>query len=141
MYLSIYFILQIWHHVTSSSSPKLKLSWKVNVLNQFRTLRQPRQCNSKVSSKRTSNYVLESGKNDGIRVLKVRKDIFTRTNFNLYLTILHFVLFKHSPYFLITARNCTRIVRLYNNFYKTSGVFNYSPLMICRIKMKLTFSL
>jgi len=41
----IHLIHLIWHHVTSSSSPKSKRPWKVNILNRFRTSRQPRQRN------------------------------------------------------------------------------------------------
>ena len=41
----IHLIHQIWHRATSGSSPKSKRPCKVNILNRFRTSRQPRQRN------------------------------------------------------------------------------------------------
>jgi len=41
----IHLIHRIWHHVTSGSSPNSKWRWKVNILNRFRTSRQPQQRN------------------------------------------------------------------------------------------------
>ena len=44
-YVLIHLIDRIWHRVTSDSSPKSKWPRKVNVLNRFRTSRQPLQRN------------------------------------------------------------------------------------------------
>ena len=66
----IHLIHRIWHRATSGSSPKSKWPWKVNVLNRFRTSRQPRQRNWRHSRKRTSRTASESGKNDGISVFE-----------------------------------------------------------------------
>jgi len=41
----IHLIHRIWHRATSGSFPKSKWPWKGNVLNRFRTSRQPRQHN------------------------------------------------------------------------------------------------
>ena len=38
----IHLIHRIWHRATSGSSPQSKWPWKVNVLNRFRTPKQPR---------------------------------------------------------------------------------------------------
>ena len=83
----IHLIHWIWHHATSGSSPKSKWPWKVNVLNQFRTLRQPRQPNLRHSRKRISRTASESSKNNGISVFEVRGSILRGINGNVSFTV------------------------------------------------------